>query len=336
MAGLKSVSIVVPAYNAAKSISGVIEALLQQDYPQDKLEIIIIDDGSTDSTAEIVKQYPVRYINQENKGPAAARNLGWRLSNNEIICFTDSDCLAEKMWVTKMVTRYTSEHVAGVGGSYDIVNPQNLLASCIHEEIIQRHLQMSGEVNYLGAFNVSYRRSVLEEVDGFDESYRIASGEDNDIAYRIKKIGYHLIFDKDIGVAHHHPTNLFKYLKRQFRHGYWRMKIYHEHSDMAGGDMYAGLMDLARPPLALATLVLLPFSFYFPVIYIVLTLLVAILALQLPLALGIIKRTRQKKFFALIPISFVREYARGLGMALGVFRFFVFEALRDWRTSGRA
>ena len=337
MSELLHVSVIVPAYNAEKTLSENIEVLLAQDYPKDKIEIIIVDDGSTDATSEIAKQYSVRYIYQENKGPAAARNSGWKMSNGEIICFTDSDCIPEKEWVRKLINRYNSDKIGGVGGSYDSALPKNLLSSCVHEEIIQRHFEMPEKVDYLGAFNLSYRKSVLEDVDGFDESYRMASGEDNDIAYRILKRGYHLIFDKDIKVTHYHPTNLLSYLKRQFWHGYWRMKIYHDHYDMAGGDRYAGFFDLVQPPLALATLALFPFLlFYSEAAYIFITLLMALLVVQFPMPLKIINRTDEKTFFVLIPVTFLRGYARGLGMALGINRFFVLQVLGKWRKDGRA
>ncbi|MFH1776656.1 MAG: glycosyltransferase [Candidatus Omnitrophota bacterium] len=324
MANLKTVSVVVAAYNAAGTIAGVIECLLGQDYPKDKLEVIIVDDGSTDETARLVKEYPVKYIYQKNKGPAAARNLGWRSSTGEIVCFTDADCMAEKAWVSKLVSKYNSKRIAGVGGSYDIMNSKNLLACCLHEEILERHLHMPEEVNYLGAFNVSYRRSVLEEVNGFDQSFRIASGEDNELSYRIKKKGYSFIFDKNIKVSHYHPENLLKYLKRQFWHGFWRMKIYAKHPHMSKGDVYAGSLDFIRPPLALIALILIVFSFYPPAGYMFLILQGVLLVLQIPLSFKIIRRTKQKKITALIAINFLRDYARGLGMLLGVLRFFVF------------
>lgn len=337
MSELPPVSVVVPAYNAEKTLSENIGALLAQDYPKDKIEIIIVDDGSTDATSEIAKQYSVRYLYQTNKGPAAARNSGWRNSNGEIICFTDSDCIPEKEWVRKLINRYNSDKIGGVGGSYDIALPKNLLSSCVHEEIIQRHFEMPEKVDYLGAFNLSYRKSVLKEVYGFDESYRIASGEDNDIAYRILKRGYHLIFDKDIKVTHYHPTNLLSYLKRQFWHGCWRMKIYHDHYDMAGGDKYAGFFDLVQPPLALATLILFPFIFFYSeAAYILSLFLMALLIVQFPIPLKITKRTSEKKIFVLIPVTFLRGYARGMGMALGLNRFFALKAFRKWRKDGRA
>lgn len=318
---LKNISVVVPAYNNEKTIAATIEALLAQDYPKENLEIILVDDGSNDRTGEIIKNFPVKYSYQDNKGPAAARNLGWKFSSGNIVCFTDSDCVPEKDWVSKIIKAYTSEQIAGVGGSYDIVNSESLFASCIHEEIVQRHLKMPKEVNYLGAFNVSYRRSILEEVGGFNESYSDASGEDNDIAYRVVKKGYTLIFDKNIRVGHYHPTSLLRYLKRQFKHGFWRMKLYKDHPDMSKGDVYAGLLGFVQPPLALLTLLLLPFLFIRSVTYLFCSFLILQAIMQFVMPFSLIKRTKKAKYIYLTFITFLREYSRGIGMAIGIWRF---------------
>ncbi len=317
----KKISVVVAAYNSEKTISATIEALLSQNWPEDDLEIIIADDGSTDRTAEIVKKYPVKYLYQKNKGPAAARNYGWKSAQGKIVCFTDSDCVPEKKWVSKIIKGYTSDDIAGLGGSYDIANPDSLNAVCIHEEIAQRHLKIPEEANFLGSFNVSYRRTVLQQVGGFDESYTWASAEDNELAYRIKKKGYKLIFNGDIKVAHYHPESIIRYLKSQYRHGIWRVKLYRDHPDMASGDNYAGILDFVRPPLALLTIVTLPFIYFPFMAFLLCFLLILQLILQLSMPFSIVKRTKNIKYFYLTFIVFLRDYVRGVGMIMGIWKF---------------
>lgn len=319
------VSIVIPTHNATETLPSTIEACLDQSHSD--FEIIVVDDGSTDDTEHIVRCYPVRYLKQENAGPASARNRGWRTASGEIICFTDSDCVPARDWVSKLVEGYTSEEIGGVGGTYDMANDHSLLAACVHEEIAQRHLRMPRFVDYLGSFNLSYRRSVLEEVRGFDESYRTASGEDNDLAYRVKKRGYKLAFTRDARVAHYHPEHLSQYLRQQFRHGYWRAKLYRSHPDMAGGDVYGRSLDYVQPPLALAILCLLPLSFIAPIAALTLLLLFVDLLLQLPITLAIIKRTGDIRYLSLALFTFLRGFARGLGMVQGTVKFFVLESV---------
>jgi len=325
-----SVSIVIPAYNSQKTIAQSIEYCLSQTYEACRLETFIVDDGSSDGTAEIIKKYPVKYIYQNNRGPAAARNAGWRGASGEIVCFTDSDCVPEKDWVKKMVEKYTSETIGAVGGSYDIRNKESLLAECIHEEILQRHRQIPFETDYLGSFNVSYRRKVLEEVGGFKSSFKNASGEDNDLSYRVRKAGYRLIFDESIKVGHYHQTKLFKYLKEQYRHGYWRMMLYRFHPDMMKGDSYAGMSDFVQPPLAMGIIgILVTSTFYKPLSYVAFLLGLLLVVLQLPITLKGIIRNRRSSYLYLSLVLFLRAFARGFGMIKGIWRFFILEAVRN-------
>jgi glycosyltransferase involved in cell wall biosynthesis len=316
------ISIVIPAYNASKTISETIKACLNQRVLDKKFEVIVVDDGSIDNTAEIVKKYPVRYIYQENCGPAKARNTGWKAASGKIICFTDSDCVPEEDWIEKINNKYISDDIGSVGGSYGIINEDSLLARCIHEEIIQRHLVMPSDTYSLGSYNLSCRRDVLEGIGGFDESYKMASGEDNDLSYRIVKSGYKLIFDKDIKVSHYYPTRIMKYLKEQFWHGFWRVKLYRDHPDMMKGDNYSGIIDYIQPPLFLVILFLTPFISSPTLSIIVILLLVTSYILQLPMASAIVRRTKQKRYYALSFVTFLRGFARGIGMFFGGVKFF--------------
>jgi glycosyltransferase involved in cell wall biosynthesis len=321
-------SVIIPFYNAEKTLESVIEACLSQDYSKDNLEVILVNDGSVDSSSEIAKRYVkhgLKYIYQENAGPAKARNTGWKASTGEIICFTDADCVPEKRWVSKLAASYSSQEIGGVGGSYGIMNEDTLLSACIHEEIRERHLRMPKVVNYLGSFNLSYRRRVLEEVGGFDESFRQASGEDNDLAYRVTQKRYILIFNEDAKVGHYYPENLIKYLKHQLVHGYWRVKLHRKHPQMLKGDVYSGVFDYIQPPLFLATLLLLPFTAIAPLTLNILLffMLLTGLLLQFPLSFKIIERTHKKKYLFLVPVTFLRGFARSLGMSLGMVKFSV-------------
>lgn len=319
------ISIVIPTYNAAQTLIECVQACLNQDYPRDKLEIIIVDDGSTDDTQEIIKKYPVMYIYQSNSGPAKARNTGWRSAKGEVIFFTDSDCIPDKEWISRVIRKFISNDIGAVAGSYEIANKKSLLAQCIHEEIIERHLRMSEQICAFGSYNVAIRRKVLEEVGGFNEEYRYASGEDNDLSYRILKAGYKIYFAKDALVAHYHPEKLYKYLKGQYRHGFWRMKLYRDHPDMMKGDDYTNWKDIVEPPLSLLSLFFLPLFWTIPLIKIpFLSLLAFYSIIQFPMALKIIIRKREYRFFYLSCLTFLRGFARGLGMLTSGIEYFIF------------
>ncbi len=360
-----TVTIVIPAYNAAGTILGPIEACLNQTYPPHLLQTIVVDDGSSDQTPEKVRAWlkekgfeeerdndnqgrgqfryvkgasEIRYIRQSNAGPASARNTGWRNASGAIVCFTDADCIPHPDWVERMVERQErGKTIAGaVGGSYDIANTESLLASCIHQEIVHRHGRMKETVRALGSYNLCMRREVLEALRGFGESFRRASGEDNDLCYRLLKAGYVLLFERRALVKHHFPERLTQYLKEQYRHGYWRMKLYRHHPALMRGDDYTRWKDVVEPPLCALTLLGAGLFFVewglrairnvdgslIPLLGpVTLVLLSACFLLQFILPCQIFISQKQLKFLYLVPVTFLRGFARGLGMTLGFLRF---------------
>lgn len=117
--GERSVSVIVPVYNREELLPNCLASLVAQDYP--RLEIIVIDDGSTDRTAEVARRYPVKVISlDENQGAAIARNEGANAATGDYLAFTDSDCVAPPDWVSKMVAVLEENPgFVGVNGTYD-------------------------------------------------------------------------------------------------------------------------------------------------------------------------------------------------------------------------
>jgi len=285
-----------------------------------------VDDGSTDGTSALARRYPVRVIEQPRHGPAAARNAGARRACGDVVVFTDSDCVPEPAWLARLLTGFRDADTVGVGGSYGMGDDASLLARLIHEEIVARHGRFGDEVDFLGSFNVAYRRDAFHDVGGFDETFLRASGEDNDLAYRLQDAGGILRFVPDARVAHYHPTRLWPYLRTQARHGYWRMKLYRKHPRRSRGDHYAGPGDLAGPPVALVlaggliAAPVAPHAAYWPAlgglafVYLVVTSgRAADVARTLGIGPGVAYRG----------MTVLRDVARGLGLIGGVWSFMV-------------
>lgn len=251
-------SIVVPAYNAEKTLPGTLTACLVQSVP---CEVIVVDDGSTDATPGVAAGFPVKYLRQDNKGPAAARNLGWRSAAGETVFFTDSDCVPEKDWVKKLASLL--EGGAGAaGGTYSLMNPASLTASCIHYEIQYRHSSLPENVSYLGSFSLAVPKRVLQRLGGFDESFTIACGEDTDLTYRIAGFGLPLKFSREIKTGHYFPSDTLRFLRQQFRRGYWIMKLLAMHPGRLGRDGYSKPADALQPPLFALLAVSAPFCVF--------------------------------------------------------------------------
>lgn len=317
------ISIIVPAYNAGGTIGECIRACLGQDHAS--FEVIVVDDGSTDETARIVAGYPIHYVRQENGGPASARNRGAFVARGDLLAFTDADCVPSREWLSTLARAMEEGGADAAGGTYEMAGPERLLSRMVHEEILARHEKMNGHVDFLGSFNMMVRAAAFRDVGGFDEGFRSASGEDNDLAYRLQDAGYRLVFVPGAPVAHHHPARMWPYLRTQSRHGFWRVRLYKKHAGRSRGDRYAGVADFARPPIALLSLALLPMALWGPATSGALAVaLIALVLFTAPMTLRVCRRTGNASMLCLFPgMMVLRDYARGLGMAGGFWHFIV-------------
>jgi glycosyltransferase involved in cell wall biosynthesis len=295
-------------------------------------DIIFVDDGSSDGSGDCARGHGVTVVRGPGLGPGRARNLGWAEAGTELVWFVDSDCVAESDALDLLVTRLTESDFAAVGGSYGNMRPDKLLSCLIHEEIIERHLQMSREVDFLGTFNALYRRDVLEQVGGFDP--RFMNEEDVELAFRVGEAGHRLGFEVRSQVKHYHPDTLWPYLRVQNEHGYWRAWLYDAYPDRATGDSYSGFVDHVQPPLGLAAALASPLLITgAPGLALEGALFTALLACQVPMTQRMIQRTGDLRYLAFAPLSVARAVFRGVGFAHGVAEVSV-ERLRRARASG--
>jgi glycosyltransferase involved in cell wall biosynthesis len=209
-----SVSVVIPTYNRAASLERCLRAL------PDDIEVVVVDDGSTDSTRFVparVRHPRLRYLRKENGGPASARNIGICNSSGASVAFTDDDCLPSPSWVRALATRLHQEppDVAGVGGRV-LPLRRGLVARYSTFHCI---LEPPPSCSYLVTANCIYRREALEKVGGFDESIRRPGGEDPELAFRVRAHGYRLVFEPTAVVRHEYRENPFDFVRTFYRYG---------------------------------------------------------------------------------------------------------------------
>lgn len=233
------VSVVVPAYNAAETLPLCLAALTRQDFPAADYEVIVIDDGSTDATAEIARAAGVRVLSQANAGPAAARNAGISAANGEIILFTDADCEPIIDWIAQMAAPLADPSVAGVKGSYRTHQGAVVarLAQCEFEERYDRQARLP-TIDFVDSYAAAFRAVVLREAGGFDPAFRYANHEDVDLSYRLAHLGHKLVFNRRAAVYHRHVAGWRAYVRLKFRRGYWRVMTLKMHPGKALRDSY--------------------------------------------------------------------------------------------------
>ncbi len=317
---LVTVSIVIPAYNAETTIARAVACAKAQEGLTCAPEVIVVDDGSADRTGEIVRSLDgVRYVRQDNAGPAAARNHGWRVSSGAVVMLTDSDCEAAPDWAAKLLAAFEEGDVGAAGGSYTMANG-GFLAGGIHWEIVARHRRFGRYVRALGSYNLAVRRAVMDEVGGFDESYPTASGEDNDLSYKISAAGRKLRWVGDATVGHHHTTSLPKYLKEQYRHGFFRTKLYCRHVRRILGDDYTLAKDILEPPLVLALIAALAVCWIGPLWIAPLIVLGLLAAIQIPMTVRMVRCSGRLSAATHAGVMFLRAFARTAGFVAGILR----------------
>ena len=228
------VSVVVPVYNGEAHIADCVEGLLDQDFPSNSYDIIIVNNRSTDDTAEIVKRYPVCSLFETKPGPAAARNTGIQASNAQLVAFTDADCIPEHDWLSQMVNAM-EEGVTGAGGRIVSYYEDDLISRYIDEIVFrQRYNILQKTPPHITTANACYLRSALLKIGLFDESFPYAAGEDRDLGERLALEGSRFIFVPAATVRHKHPQTLEGFYNQRFRHAasqfYADLKAYNQPS----------------------------------------------------------------------------------------------------------
>jgi len=207
---LPAVSVIVPVLNGEGTIRICLDSLMKLGYPSDRIEIVVVDNGSTDRTPEIAGEFPVKLVRCHSPvGSYAARNAGIRESSGELLAFTDSDCRVEPTWLKSVLPHFECAGVGAVGGAIAPEEP----ASFVEQYAIARH-HCSGRRAYEHDFvpacltaNVVYRRHVFDKVGLFEAGW--PSGGDIDLAWRMQMHGgLDLVFEPSAVVHHRHRSSL--------------------------------------------------------------------------------------------------------------------------------
>lgn len=211
-------SIVVCTYNGSATIRECLEGLDCLTYPN--YEVILVDDGSTDATAQIAGEYNVQVISTKNQGLSMARNVGMEAATGDYLAYIDDDAYPDGDWLDYLAASFLSTEHMVIGGPNIEPRDSSLTATCVaNAPGGPVHVLITDELaEHVPGCNMAFRKEALDAIGGFDPRYR-AAGDDVDACWRIQQRGWTLGFSPAAMVWHHRRNSVWKYWKQQRGYG---------------------------------------------------------------------------------------------------------------------
>ncbi|WP_298273378.1 mycofactocin biosynthesis glycosyltransferase MftF [Geobacter sp.] len=222
---LPAVSIVIPVKDRAEELGRCLASLDGLTYPRELLQVIVVDDGSSDGSAAVARGYGAQVVPSggTGRGPAAARNVGASAARGDILAFIDSDCTASKEWLAELVPAFAEPRTAAVGGLVDgmctesAVDRYEAVMSSLSLGSRERSGSGGDDTFYLPSCNLLVRRSAFRSADGFDDAMHV--GEDVDLTWRLRDEGWTIAYLPAGRVYHEHRSTLRSFMSRRFDYG---------------------------------------------------------------------------------------------------------------------
>ncbi|MCP4108588.1 MAG: glycosyltransferase [Desulfobacteraceae bacterium] len=257
---MTEVSIIIPTYNGAGILSACLDSIVSQKTDR-KYEIIVVNDGSTDNTSEIVKKYnSVTLITQANAGPASARNHGAEKAVGDILLFIDDDCIAEPDWLDAMIKPFEDPKTSGAKGAY-LTNQKEWIAKFVQIEYEEKYDELSRHkyIDFIDTYSAAFRRQIFIDERGYDTNFSTASVEDQEFSFRLANMGYKMVFVPRAKVFHTHVTTINSYIRKKFKIGYWKVLALNKNPNKVFGDSHTPLT--LKMQILLTTTLFLSFLF---------------------------------------------------------------------------
>jgi GT2 family glycosyltransferase len=219
-------SIIIPTYNRPAPLERCLRALNDLDYPRDRMEVVVVDDGGACPLEELVERrswgFPLRLLRQKNSGPAAARNRGAQAAVGEYLAFTDDDCCPDPGWLSAL-DQAMEMHVDGLfGGHIQNGLPENRFSATsqlLVDYLYEYFRAQAAASSFFTSNNIAMKRSALLDLGGFDTSYPLAAAEDREFCTAWKRNGGSLVYVPQALVLHFHQLSLRGFWMQNFRYG---------------------------------------------------------------------------------------------------------------------
>ena len=320
------VSVLMPVRNEAAFIGRSVAAVLAQDYPRDRMEIIIADGLSNDGTREAIRavqlQNPsVNLIDNPGKIVSTGLNAALRVAKGEIIIRVDGHCEIARDYVSRSVSHLTDPKVDCVGGPLETVG--ETYAACAIAAAMSSTFGVGGSAFRVGTKEAKlvdtvafpgFRRETIQRAGPFDEE--LVRNQDDEYSYRVRKLGGRILLAPDIQSRYYSRASFRKLWKQYFQYGYWKVRVLQKHSRQMSARQFV-------PPLFVITLLLLSLTtpFFMASKWTLVATLGVYAILNLGATIAAAARTGWR-FFPLFPIAFtIIHLAYGAGFLVGICRF---------------
>jgi glycosyltransferase involved in cell wall biosynthesis len=226
------ISVVLAVRNGAPTVGACLDSLLAQEYPNQKLEILVVDNGSTDRTASVLARYhrKIGVLRTERRGASAARNCGIAAARGEAIAFTDADCVADPSWLRHIVEPLADAQVGIAGGPIVSRRPCNAVEAFgdyVHDQSLAINEYTPP---YVASGNWCSRRRIFTDVGLFDEE--LLRGQDAELSWRIFAAGFRLEHVPTAIVYHRNERTLGGLLREGFTHGKASILVHRLHHEL--------------------------------------------------------------------------------------------------------
>ncbi len=233
---LPVITVIIPVKDRPEDIKDCLASLQLVKWPKEKLEIIVVDDGSTDHTPEVAASMGATVLRRQTSGgPSAARNLGAQHAKGEILAFLDSDCTVDETWLLELYPWVAAPGIGGVGGfvaSYYNTSKLDRYEEAMSSLSMGKRLLYEGPGKgnfYVPTCNLLVKKSVYEEAGGLNPEMHL--GEDVDLCWRLRERGYGLLYVTVGRAWHKHRNALGQMLKRRMQYGTSESDLYKRHPD---------------------------------------------------------------------------------------------------------
>jgi GT2 family glycosyltransferase len=209
-----------------QSLAQCLQAIADADYPKDRMEVIVVDDGGAPVPDSVTPSFagplPVRHVRQGHAGPAAARNRGAKLAQGDYLAFVDDDCRVSATWLRVMAGVFR-EHpdCAATGHTENLLtgNPFSQASQDLIGFLYARHNTTPDRARFLTSNNLVISSRLFHRVGGFDTCFPHAAGEDRDFCDRLLSAGHRLVYVPEAVVFHAHHLSMRSFLRQHFCYG---------------------------------------------------------------------------------------------------------------------